>query len=269
MGGEAEGGERGRQSRGGSRGMLWEMEELVAAVGQVAVDRAMGRGEGKGAAGQEEVGEGVGVGGAGGLGEGARAAAAAAATAAAAAAMAAAGFVHSRALALPGRQQYQLQQQWGGGRGWGGPGGGGGGAGRQGRQLAPAAAHVLRHGLTLQSAYAAVDGCEPLFTTLHARYVGTVDFVWYSPGDAGRQGTAAGAREGRLGREGSQGGKEGEGQGVVEEEGKGASGCGFSLTPVRVLQPPDVMSYQYGMPCQGWPSDHVSMVVDFRLEARR
>lgn len=260
MGGERERVEKGRQGRGGSRGRLWEMEELVAAVGRVAVDRAMGRGEWRGGAGQEGVGEGG-----GGEVEGATAAA----TAAAAAAMAAAGFVHSHQLAGPGRQQQQ-HQQWGNGRGWGGPGRGGGGAGWQGRQLAPAAAHVLRHGLTLQSAYAAVDGCEPLFTTLHARYVGTVDFVWYSPGDAGRQGAAPGAREGRRGREGSRGGgKEGEGQGMVEEERDGASGCGFSLTPVRVLQPPDVMSYQYGMPCHGWPSDHVSMAVDFRLETHR
>ncbi|GIL56841.1 hypothetical protein Vafri_12138, partial [Volvox africanus] len=77
--------------------------------------------------------------------------------------------------------------------GWYGRSGGGGGGSAPWRErdvtavaewLAVTEAAVLRHPLRLRSAYAAVDEHErePLFTTMHARYVGTVDFVWYTPG---------------------------------------------------------------------------------------
>ncbi|GIM15787.1 hypothetical protein Vretimale_18486, partial [Volvox reticuliferus] len=77
---------------------------------------------------------------------------------------------------------------------YGRSGGGGGGGSAPWRErdvtavaewLAVTEAAVLRHPLRLRSAYAAVDEHErePLFTTMHARYVGTVDFVWYTPGD--------------------------------------------------------------------------------------
>ncbi|GIM12728.1 hypothetical protein Vretimale_15903, partial [Volvox reticuliferus] len=72
--------------------------------------------------------------------------------------------------------------------------------------LAVTEAAVVRHPLHLRSAYAAVDEQErePLFTTMHARYVGTVDFVWYTPGDElgggddGSSGSSRGADRGGM-----------------------------------------------------------------------
>ncbi|EFJ41128.1 hypothetical protein VOLCADRAFT_98932 [Volvox carteri f. nagariensis] len=136
-------------------------------------------------------------------------------------------------------------------------------------------AAVVRHPLQLRSAYAAVDEQErePIFTTLHARYVGTVDFVWYTPGDPDFGGAAArGEAEapGAPGVGGSAGGAaaSSSGNGRIDANafsGHGTGTRGFSLKPVRVLQPPDPLSYPYGMPCTDWPSDHVSLAVDFRL----
>lgn len=173
------------------------------------------------------------------------------------------------------------------------------GTGRSWREQAAAAAAqwrevtkgaVVQNPLQLRSAYAAVDKLErePVFTTLHARYVGTVDFIWYTPGEeevasrgsgiAGSSGSAStqrvkpsssasasgmvhgnqGAAGVEKGRSADNGGREG---GRV---GQGGS-AGFKMTPVRVLQPPDPLSYPNGMPCRDWPSDHVSLVVDFEL----
>lgn len=42
-----------------------------------------------------------------------------------------------------------------------------------------AQAGVARHPLRLQSAYRSVTGAEPLYTTVHDRYVGTVDYIFY------------------------------------------------------------------------------------------
>ncbi|KXZ51195.1 hypothetical protein GPECTOR_13g682 [Gonium pectorale] len=149
-------------------------------------------------------------------------------------------------------------------------GGGGGGRGGPARDAWPslAEAAVVRHPLVLRSAYAAADpaGREPLFTTMHARYVGTVDFVWYTPGDDAATAATAATGGGSAGAgAGTTAGKRTAGS---RDAGGGATAqpaTGFSLRPVRVLHPPDPLSYPYGMPCASWPSDHVSLVVDFRL----
>ncbi|GLI66132.1 hypothetical protein VaNZ11_009863 [Volvox africanus] len=186
--------------------------------------------------------------------------------------------------------------------GWYGRSGGGGNGGSTSWRerdataaaelLAVTEAAVLRHPLHLRSAYAAVDeqGREPLFTTMHARYVGTVDFVWYTPGDEQAGGGGGGGGEGEGGGGSSsrsrgadcrsmegieKGSSAAEAETEAEAEtGQGGGGGGrrdspgshgFHLTPVRVLHPPNPLSYPYGMPCADWPSDHVSLVVDFRL----
>jgi mRNA deadenylase 3'-5' endonuclease subunit Ccr4 len=95
------------------------------------------------------------------------------------------------------------------------------------RDAGAAAAAVARHPLALRSAYAAAAGREPLFTTLHDRYVGTVDYLFYTP-------EAAGGGAGRL-------------------------------RPVRVLQPPPLRTLRGGLPSPAWGSDHVSLVADFEL----
>ena len=40
---------------------------------------------------------------------------------------------------------------------------------------------------------------------------------------------------------------------------------GWRLTPVRVAQPPPLSSLRCGLPSPKYPSDHISLVVDFRV----
>ena len=91
---------------------------------------------------------------------------------------------------------------------------------------------VLRHPLRLRSGYAAVTGREPLWTTCHDAYMGTVDFVWYG-----------GPRQGRSGRP------------------------GFMLEAKGALLPPDPDALSTGLPNERHASDHIPLVVDFELRA--
>ena len=71
----------------------------------------------------------------------------------------------------------------------------------------------------LQSAYRVVEGAEPRFTTCHAKFVGTNDYIWFTSG----------------------------------------------LTPMRALRCPnldDILQY-HRLPSVRYPSDHVSLAVDF------
>jgi len=40
---------------------------------------------------------------------------------------------------------------------------------------------VARHPLKLRSAYSEVTGSEPPYTTCHSKFLGTVDYMWYTP----------------------------------------------------------------------------------------
>ena len=40
---------------------------------------------------------------------------------------------------------------------------------------------VARHPLKLCSAYSEVTGNEPPYTTCHSKFLGTVDYMWYTP----------------------------------------------------------------------------------------
>ncbi len=40
---------------------------------------------------------------------------------------------------------------------------------------------VARHPLKLRSAYSEVTGGEPPYTTCHSKFLGTVDYMWYTP----------------------------------------------------------------------------------------
>lgn len=82
---------------------------------------------------------------------------------------------------------------------------------------------LLTHPLTLRSAYQAVTGEEPVWTTCHDGYMGTVDYIFYSL------------------------------------EPNGAP----SLEPRGVLLPPVAQSLRSGLPNAHWPSDHVCLVADF------
>ena len=45
----------------------------------------------------------------------------------------------------------------------------------------------------------------------------------------------------------------------------GLKGRDWQLTPVRVAQPPPLSSLRCGLPSPKYPSDHISLVVDFRM----
>ena len=40
---------------------------------------------------------------------------------------------------------------------------------------------VARHPLKLRSAYSEVTGSEPPYTTCHSKFLGTVDYMWFTP----------------------------------------------------------------------------------------
>jgi hypothetical protein len=98
---------------------------------------------------------------------------------------------------------------------------------------------LARHPLRLESAYAQVLGREPLYTTLHDKYVGTVDYIFYTPQAPLR---------------------------APHDEG-GAPAA--RMRPLRVLQPPPLRTLTYGLPSPAWPSDHVSLLADFEVTLLR
>lgn len=95
---------------------------------------------------------------------------------------------------------------------------------------------VVRHPLRLRSAYQSVAGAEPLYTTAHDKFLGTVDYIFYTP------------------------------EAPHLESGEMFGGAG--LRPLSVLKPPPLRTLQHGLPCTAWPSDHVCLVADFALTAR-
>jgi len=83
--------------------------------------------------------------------------------------------------------------------------------------------YIIRHPLQLASAYKHVLGSEPLWTTCHDGYVGTVDFVFFTKDTDDR------------------------------------------LQPVSALHPPRLETLSTGLPSVSWPSDHISLIVDFTI----
>lgn len=90
---------------------------------------------------------------------------------------------------------------------------------------------TVRHPLHLESAYRSVTGVEPLYSTVHDRYVGTVDYIFYSP------------------------------VAPVDRQ----EGGSVRLRPLQVLQPPPLQTLKHGLPSIHWPSDHVSLLADFEI----
>jgi hypothetical protein len=108
---------------------------------------------------------------------------------------------------------------------------------------------LARCPLRVLSAYSATASQEPLFTTCHDKFIGTVDYIWYTQPLEEQQGSGAGSELG-----GSQ-----------TAPNLGAAAARFALRPLSVLQPPSLQTLHTGMPCGAWPSDHVSLVADFAL----
>jgi len=92
---------------------------------------------------------------------------------------------------------------------------------------------TLRHTFQLKSSYRAVLGEEPIFTTAHDKYVGTVDYIFYS---------------------------------CPQEEG----GL-WSMVPTQVLHPPQRGAQAIvpkGLPHGFWPSDHICIMTRFDIVRR-
>ena len=104
---------------------------------------------------------------------------------------------------------------------------------------------VARHPLHLESAYLNVSGTEPVYTTAHDRYVGTVDYIFYSPRAPLSQGETEGDED----------------SGGATEQGEES----LSLKPLRVFQPPSLRTMHSGLPSFMWPSDHLSLIADFAM----
>ncbi|KAK9842562.1 hypothetical protein WJX81_006229 [Elliptochloris bilobata] len=112
---------------------------------------------------------------------------------------------------------------------------------RRGDEL-PEADWVVRHGLPVRSAYTQVLGAEPLFTSCHGRFTGTVDYIWYTPKSAAGPADAA-----------------------EPSPDPGPDAPAFTLRAARVLLPPDFASLYCGLPSPEWPSDHISLLAEFEV----
>lgn len=56
--------------------------------------------------------------------------------------------------------------------------------GKGGSKLPPPSAQdlwIAEHPLPMQSSYATLLGAEPEFTTCHSKFIGTVDYIWFTP----------------------------------------------------------------------------------------
>ncbi len=102
---------------------------------------------------------------------------------------------------------------------------------------------IARHPLHLESAYLNVSGTEPLYTTAHDRYVGTVDYIFYSPQ------APSGVEDDNDNN---------------EEDASAAA-----LKPLRVFQPPPLRTMHTGLPSLMWPSDHLSLIADFAIQPKQ
>jgi len=171
-------------------------------------------------------------------------------------------------------------------------------ASRAAAQINDASAWVAKHPLSLKSAYRSVAGAEPAFTSAHGGFVGTVDYLWFTPQSLlteeairaleskNRQLAAKRANK----KSSSGGGGGGGGGGAGESNAPGAAESAptspqppptaaappqpplpplppvpqrTTLSAVAALAPPPLASLPQGLPSASFPSDHVAVVVDF------
>lgn len=93
------------------------------------------------------------------------------------------------------------------------------------------------HPLHLRSAYNSTLGQEPHYSTVHDKYVGNVDYIFYTPTSS-------------------------------DEEDTAGQSNGFKLEACTVLQPPSLRTLHRGLPSDAWPSDHISLVANFTLQKK-
>jgi len=161
---------------------------------------------------------------------------------------------------------------------------------------------VAKHPLSLQSAYRSVAGAEPAFTSAHGGFVGTVDYLWFTPESllteeairvleqknrqlATRRANkrAAEAAEAAAAATAAKAAAEGKGEADASAANSSPKPPPSSsttpaaielpplppvpqrttLTAVAALAPPPLASLPQGLPSASFPSDHVAVVVDF------
>lgn len=144
----------------------------------------------------------------------------------------------------------------------------------------PAGPNVAHHPLKLQSAYLAVCGHEPEYTSSHSQFMDTCDYLWtlVSPGAAQAAAAGGAVTTPGLTRSPSEtaaaaGAASGcatagaHGQPEAAAPGSAAPGDSepWTLTPYAVLLPPNGTALSQGLPALSLPSDHISLVVDLSL----
>jgi hypothetical protein len=92
-----------------------------------------------------------------------------------------------------------------------------------------------------------------LFTSLHSEFIGTCDYIWYSPScckphyDTGDTSTASSVPN------------------DLQPSTAASTSAEQHLRPVAVLAPPLIELLPYGLPALLWGSDHVSLISEFEL----
>ncbi|GAX82263.1 hypothetical protein CEUSTIGMA_g9691.t1 [Chlamydomonas eustigma] len=108
--------------------------------------------------------------------------------------------------------------------------------------------------LHLNSSYNDVLGEEPLFSSLHSEFIGTCDYIWYSPHCSGEPLMESEQKTSCTS--------------FLSHETQAVSTILSAMThlrPVAVLSPPLIELLPYGLPAMSWGSDHVCLVSEFEL----
>ncbi|KAL4425811.1 hypothetical protein ABPG75_009827 [Micractinium tetrahymenae] len=100
-------------------------------------------------------------------------------------------------------------------------------AGSSGSSSSSSGPPMARHPLQLESTYRAVTGREAAYSTCHDKFIGCVDYMWFTPG--------------------------------------GSEAAPWRLLPVATLCPPPAETLHCALPSPAWPSDHISLVCDYAL----
>jgi mRNA deadenylase 3'-5' endonuclease subunit Ccr4 len=106
--------------------------------------------------------------------------------------------------------------------------------------------------VTAAAATAAAAGQEPDYTSSHSQFMGTCDYIWFTSTPLTRQ------QQQQPQRDACQAGAS-----------SSSSGSRYELRPVAVLQPPDGLRLNKGLPAKALGSDHICLLTDFELVLRQ
>eukprot|EP00798_Chlamydomonas_sp_ICE-L_P020509 gene20509-27299_t len=127
------------------------------------------------------------------------------------------------------------------------------------------------HPLDLTSSYASIIGDEPVFTSSHHEFLGTCDYIWFTP--KLNQNSSLPAPVLEAGSEGriavTQGGTDSSVRVYESAERElpqdTEMGSQPSLRAIAVLEPPHIEALPQGLPAPQWGSDHICLMTKFEL----